>query len=232
MLTPIAEDPLQARPGPAMREVLETVSGRWPVAIVTGRDLATLQSLLGSPASTLTIAANHGFQLWSPRRGVLPGPPVDPGLLPRVEAQVRTATAGLTGVEMEVKPYSVAVHVRRAPPAAAATVRALVTRLVTESGGELRMTPGRQVFELQPDLDWNKGRAVERLLEDLDPRSYPVYLGDDITDEDGFRAVAGRGAGILVRSAERGEGPTAATLALDGVPQVEQFLGALARLAT
>lgn len=210
-----------------MRQALEGVAARWPVAIVTGRDLATLQSLLGR--STLTVAANHGFQLWSPQRGTLPGPPVDPGLLPEVAARIREGTAGLSGVEVEVKPYSVAVHERRASAEAAAAVRDLVTRLMEESSGQLRVTPGRHVYELQPDLDWNKGRAVERLLEDLDPRTYPVYLGDDITDEDGFQAVAGKGAGILVRSTERADRPTAATLALDGVPDVEQFLRALAQ---
>lgn len=213
-----------------MREALEAVSARWPVAIVTGRDLATLQGLLG--VTTLTVAANHGFQLWSPERGALAGPSVDPGLLRQVTAQVQSGVAGLEGVEVEVKPYSVAVHERRAPAAAAAAVRALVTRLVKESRGSLRVTPGRHVYELQPDLDWNKGRAVERLLEELDPRSYPVYAGDDLTDEDGFRAVAGQGAGILVRSAERGDGPTLATLALDGVAEVEQFLRALAESDT
>ncbi|MBO0745770.1 MAG: trehalose-phosphatase, partial [Candidatus Dormibacteraeota bacterium] len=128
-----------------------------------------------------------------------------------------------------VKPYSVAVHERRAAADAADAARRLVTRLVKESGGNLRMTPGRHVYELQPDLDWNKGRAVERLLEELDPRSFPVYLGDDLTDEDGFRAVAGQGAGVLVRSGERGDRPTAATLALDGVPEVKEFLRALAQ---
>lgn len=213
-----------------MRDALAAVSARWPVAIVTGRDLATLQSLLGM--STLTVAANHGFQMWSPERGPLPGPPVDPDLMAQVAAKARIATAALPGVELEVKPYSVAIHDRRASSAAAEAAHRLVSRLVKEAGGNLRVTPGRHVYELQPDVDWNKGRAVERLLEELDSRTFPVYLGDDITDEDGFRAVAGQGAGILVRSTERPDQPTAATLALEGVPEVEQFLRALAQPTT
>jgi trehalose 6-phosphate phosphatase len=211
-----------------MRSALAGVSERWPVAIVTGRDLATLQTLTGP--STLTVAASHGFQIWSPGRGALPGPAVDRELLARVAAQARAATAGLPGVEVEVKPYSVAVHERRASSAAADEVRELVTHLAAESRGELRITPGRHVYELQPDLDWHKGRAVERLLEDLDPATFAVYVGDDITDEDGFRAVAGRGAGILVLSSERADQPTAAAYTLRGVPQVERFLRALAEV--
>ena len=85
-----------------MRAALAGVSERWPVAIVTGRDLATLQSLTGP--STLTVAASHGFQIWSPRGGARPAPAVDHDLLARVAAQARVATAGLPGVEVEVKP--------------------------------------------------------------------------------------------------------------------------------
>jgi trehalose 6-phosphate phosphatase len=225
-LTPIVEDASQARLSPGMRAALARVSERWPVAIVTGRDLATLQSLTGP--STLTVAASHGFQIWSPRGGARPAPAVDHDLLATVAAQARAATAGLPGVEVEVKPYSVAVHERRASPSAADEVRELVNHLVAESRGELRVTPGRHVYELQPDLDWHKGRAVERLLEDLDPAAFAVYVGDDITDEDGFRAVTGRGAGILVLSSERGDQPTDATYTLRGVPEVERFLRALA----
>lgn len=229
-LTPIVEDPARARLAPGMRAALAEVSERRPVAIVTGRDLSTLQTLTG--LSGLTVAASHGFQIWSPERGALPGPDVDVDLLAGVAARARAATAGLPGVEVEVKPYSVAIHERRASPAAADEVRELVTGLVAGSSGKLRVTPGRHVYELQPDLDWHKGRAVERLLEDLDPSTFAVYVGDDITDEDGFRAVAGRGAGILVHSAERGDQPTAAAYGLGGVPAVEQFLRALAKAAS
>ncbi|MBO0702970.1 MAG: HAD-IIB family hydrolase, partial [Candidatus Dormibacteraeota bacterium] len=71
VLAPIVEDPLRAQPAPEMQQALEAASARWPVAIVTGRDLATVRRLLGSHPPPLTIAANHGFQLWSPERGDL-----------------------------------------------------------------------------------------------------------------------------------------------------------------
>ena len=63
------------------------------------------------------------------------------------------------------------------------------------------MTPGKMVFEIQPNLNWDKGKAVLYLLEalELDGEDVlPLYLGDDITDEHAFRALAGRGIGILV----------------------------------
>lgn len=219
-------DPAAARLTAGMREALLAAAARWPVAIVTGRDLTSVRALLG--IDSLTIAASHGFDVWSPDRGRLPGPPVDENLLRRVAAQVTAGTASLPGVEVETKSFSVALHERRAGEAEAAAVRRLVDRIVDEAGGALRVTPGRHVFEIQPSVAWDKGRAVSLLLEDLGD-VFPIYLGDDVTDEDGFRAVAARGAGILVRSEERGDRPTAATLSLGGVDDVERFLREIAQ---
>lgn len=220
-------DRSQARLAPGMREALLAAGARWPVAIVTGRQLGTIQDLMG--LTTLTVAASHGFQLWMPGRGLLPGPAVDLEALARAEAELDAAARGLQGVEVERKPYSVAVHHRRASAEAAEAMRRRVADVVQSSNGALRATLGRRVWELQPDIERNKGWAVRRLLEELDASVYPVSLGDDVTDEDAFRAVEGRGVGILVRSPERADIPTAATLALDGVGEVEIFLRALAQ---
>ena len=61
------------------------------------------------------------------------------------------------------------------------------------------------VYEIQPNVEWDKGRAVLYLLEALDLDGsdvLPLYVGDDITDEDAFAALAGRGIGIFVGDAD------------------------------
>ena len=66
---------------------------------------------------------------------------------------------------------------------------------------ELRKIENKKVYELQPDIDWNKGRALIWLLESLGldrKEVFPIYIGDDRTDEDAFGAIRQRGAGILV----------------------------------
>src|SRR5207237_9851528 len=94
----------------------------------------------------------------------------------------------------------------------------------------LKVTPGKMVFEIQPRLDWDKGKAVLYLLQALDldrDEVVPVYLGDDITDEDAFRALAGRGIGIFVGSADDPETAgrtTAADYVLNTIGEVEEFL--------
>jgi alpha,alpha-trehalase len=86
---------------------------------------------------------------------------------------------------------------------------------------------GKKVYELLPDVDWNKGKAVLWLLETLGlegRNALPIYIGDDRTDEDAFLALKKRGVAILVS-----EDPqvTAANYWLNNPEEVERFLGEL-----
>ena len=82
---------------------------------------------------------------------------------------------------------------------------------------------GKKVFEIKPNLDWDKGKAVSLLLDvlRLDENTLPVYFGDDITDEDAFFSLGNRGIGILVSETER---ETGADYRLNNVEEVEEFL--------
>jgi trehalose 6-phosphate phosphatase len=110
-----------------------------------------------------------------------------------------------------------------------------VERCLADHPEELKVTPGKMVYELQPKLDWDKGKAVLYLLEALGLDSddtVPFYLGDDITDEHAFEALAGRGIGVFVGRAddpEVGGRTTAADFVLDSTEEVELFLATLAR---
>ena len=84
-------------------------------------------------------------------------------------------------------------------------------------------------------MDWDKGKAVLYLLEALGLDGddvVPLYLGDDVTDEDAFEALATRGIGIFVGDADDPElagRSTAADYVLASPQEVERFLGGLAR---
>jgi trehalose-phosphatase len=83
---------------------------------------------------------------------------------------------------------------------------------------------GKKVYELLPDIDWDKGEAVLWLLETLGlerGKVRPIYVGDDRTDEDAFRALGQCGVGILVSEQPR---PTAARYSLKDPAEVERFL--------
>jgi alpha,alpha-trehalase len=94
---------------------------------------------------------------------------------------------------------------------------------------ELRKIDGKKVYELLPRIEWDKGKAVMWLLEamGLESRSggiRSIYIGDDSTDEDAFRALKECGVGILVSDQTQ---PTAAIYALRDPTEVERFLRTL-----
>jgi alpha,alpha-trehalase len=80
---------------------------------------------------------------------------------------------------------------------------------------------GKKVYELLPDIDWDKGKAVLWLLETLDLKVLPIFIGDDRTDEDAFRALEKRGVGILISEQPQ---VTAASYRLNNPEEVERFL--------
>jgi alpha,alpha-trehalase len=134
---------------------------------------------------------------------------------------------GTPGVLIEEKGLSLSVHYRLTPPAQRSLVRRAVDRVHARTPG-LRQTGGKLVRELRPGEDWDKGRAMLWLLDQLDcrpDRVCPICLGDDLTDEDAFRAAAGWGISFVV-------GPTARHTAADyRLPGVAAAVELLARFA-
>jgi len=239
VLTPIVPRPEDAVMSADMREILRGLAARCPVCIVSGRDRAVVAELSG--VDDLVIAGSHGFDIHDPQRGVIEHEASRgwEDLVAEVTERVRTAASAIEGTQVEPKHASVALHDRHVAPDERPRVAALVEEVLAEHPGELRVTPGKFVHEIQPQIDWNKGKAVTHLVEVLDldrPDVVPIYLGDDITDEDAFRALASRGdrrepgLGILVIDPADAPGrETSATAVLATVDEVGRFLDGLAR---
>jgi trehalose 6-phosphate phosphatase len=233
VLTPIVDRPEDAVMSEDMRSVVRALARRCPVCVVSGRDRAVVQRLMG--VDDLVVAGSHGFDIWSPASGTLAHPAAGgfEDLIARVTRRIRDDVGSLSGVVIEPKKASVAVHFRLAAPADRGKVAAAVEALLAGHSGELKVMPGKLVSEIQPKIDWDKGQAVLYLLQALgldDPGVLPVYIGDDITDEDAFRVVRERGAGVIVGEAgdpEMFSRSTAASLALASPAQVRQFLAML-----
>lgn len=130
---------------------------------------------------------------------------------------------------MEDKGLTLSVHYRQSPRDRVADVHRIVHAAVDGLEG-VHVTEGKEVLEVRPNVDWNKGKAVLFLLDQMRPPSgAPVlYLGDDRTDEDAFRALrgAGRGEGVLV--AEPLPDETAASSYLRDPAEVGTLFAALA----
>jgi trehalose 6-phosphate phosphatase len=194
-----------------------------------------VQELMG--IDDLIVAGSHGFDIWSPAGGAIEreeGAGFE-GLLDEVKARLRAETSSIKGALVEPKKTSVAVHYRLVSGEERQRVKEIVDEVLAEHPDGLKVTPGKMVYEVQPKIEWDKGKAVLYLLEalDLDREDVvPIYLGDDITDEDAFEALEGRGVGIFVGRADDPEvsgRTTSADYVLHSTQEVERFLDTLAR---
>jgi trehalose-phosphatase len=124
---------------------------------------------------------------------------------------------------VERKRFAIAVHYRLVAPEQIEFIEEAVDR-VSVRHPELRKAYGKKIFELQPDIDWHKGKALLSLLKTLKlarKKVLPVYIGDDVTDEDAFRALQNRGIGIAVWDEPY---ETAAMYSLKNPAEVKEFL--------
>ena len=235
VLTPIVDNPSDAVMGPEMRRIVSELAQRASVCVVSGRDRGVVTELMG--LDDLIVAGSHGFDIWDPRHGAITHDASSgfEDLVEKVTAEVSERAAAIDGTLVEPKHASVALHYRAVDPSRHAQVQEIVDGVLAAHPGELRVTPGKFVHEIQPKIDWNKGRAVEHLLDVLDlrgPGVLPVYLGDDVTDEDAFRApsIADGGLGVLVIDpSDAAARETAASAVTPDVDGVARFLDALGR---
>lgn len=218
-LSPIVEDPAAAVMAPSMRDALERLAARCTVAVVSGRDLQGLRRFVGLEQPI--YVGSHGFEIEGAGMVRRVGAEFVPDL-DNAEAALKSLAADIPGAELERKRYSLAVHYRRVPEARRQHVHAAV-REVLERRPRLRHGAGKMVHEIRPAIDWDKGKAVLWLIEALGlERARIVYVGDDITDEDAFRALRGRdGLGVVVKG---GGHETLADFALADTIEVECLL--------
>jgi alpha,alpha-trehalase len=231
-LSAIVDDPDSAALVDGAADALEALVAQCDVAVLSGRDLADLAPRVGLPG--IWYAGSHGFEITAPdgTRHHQETAEAAVGVLEQVAAELRDRFALLDGVLVEHKRYAVAVHYRAAGPGVVREVTATVHTIGQRS--DLQVTNGRKVIELRPKIAWDKGKALRWIVHRIaGPEPVlPIYIGDDLTDEDAFDAVRYDGMGIVVRHGEEGNRPSAARFALDGPEAVREFIERLAQQIT
>ncbi|MDV7245286.1 MULTISPECIES: trehalose-phosphatase [Rhodococcus] len=202
-----------------------------PVAVISGRDLEDVRLRIGMDG--IWYAGSHGFELSGPNGEHYENPDALTAvpLLAQTGRLVEKQLHGVPGVLVEYKRFGVTIHYRNV---AAARVDEVITTVYEAAGAVdgLRIAAGRMVVEIRPDIRWDKGRALEWILGHVvdSTQLVPFYVGDDLTDEDAFDAVADTGVGIVVRSDEAADRRSAARFAVNGPAQVCDLLQRLADL--
>lgn len=208
-LAEIADRPHLAAPHPEVPALLAELSRDQPVAILTGRGVADLGTLLDVPG--LRVIGVHGIESGSIGGDVQTLVP--DAVLAELDG-LRADLPDLEGLQVEDKAAAIALHYRNAPdPDAAEQELRSWSERVPEG---LEALWGKRVLEIRPK-GFDKGRATETLMAEHPGRT-PVVIGDDTTDEEAFSAVP---AGVTIKV---GPGETAARYRLDDVDAVVAYL--------
>jgi alpha,alpha-trehalase len=205
-----------------LRQLLRRAAQRMTVVVVSGRDLVEVSRLVGLPE--IIYAGSHGLEIRGPDlQLVLPEGVEALYDLNEAARELAQSLESIPEARLERKRFALLVRYRVQAGGGTGRVKLAVER-VRERFPQLQLTGGKEVIELLPDIDWDKGRAVRWLLSELGldgPDVLPIYIGDDVTDEDAFRAVRAGGLGILV--ADRLQ-PSAATYWVKDTDHVARLL--------
>ncbi|MGE3107552.1 MAG: trehalose-phosphatase [Phycisphaerales bacterium] len=197
----IVERPELARPAPGTLELLRRAASlpQTCVAVVSGRAIGDLRDRLG-PLEGAWLVGGHGAEISGPHREHLPDDVAM--LLEAIGGVLHDMAPESSGFIHERKPASIAVHYRAVAPEVARPIIDDIVTTVAKPGG-LHVRKGKKVVELLA-VDADKGRALRKLIS-ATAATGALYLGDDVTDEDAFRAA--RDCDIAVKI---GEPPSAA----------------------
>ncbi|CAA2970318.1 probable trehalose-phosphate phosphatase F [Olea europaea subsp. europaea] len=221
-LSPIVDNPDRAFMSADMHSAVKRVAKYFPTAIISGRSRDKVYELVG--LKELYYAGSHGMDIIFPAEDMASGnrsnctkstdrqskevnlfQPASE-FLPMINEVFRTlveVTKNIKGAKVENHKFCVSVHYRNVDENSWPIVAQFVYDILKDYS-RLRITHGRKVLEIRPVIDWDKGKAVEFLLESLgfscNQDVLPIYIGDDTTDEDAFKVLqlGNRGYGILV----------------------------------
>lgn len=224
-LVRIRRKPELARLSPARRKILENLSHRLFIAVISGRSLADIRAQVGIPE--LTYAGSHGLEISF--RGIEwrhPGCAEVIDILPSLVTEIESRLHSLPGLFVENKRCSAAIHFRLTPPDFHEKIEQAIEEVVFPFQNKLLVTRGKMVLEIRPAFTWNKGSAVHKIgkMAGVWEQHPLIYIGDDSTDEDVFAALSAEDISIHV-----GKKPDSlAQFQLDSVAEVWKLIKELA----
>ncbi|XP_051115184.1 probable trehalose-phosphate phosphatase G [Andrographis paniculata] len=251
-LSPIVDDPDRAFMSNDMRSALSNVAKYFPTAIITGRSRDKAYELVG--LAELYYAGSHGMDIIFPVSDMVSESHVNcvkstdkegnevnlfqpaAEFIPVIDEVYKSLVEivkDVKGSKVENHKFCVSVHYRNVDESSWPVIAQYVQDIL-EHYPRLRITHGRKVLEVRPMIDWDKGKAVEFLLQSLGYGDrhdvLPIYIGDDKTDEDAFQVLREKncGYGILVSSVLK---PSHASYSLRDTSEVQEFLESLVKMA-
>lgn len=203
-LTPIAESTDKAVIPKETKRLLSELSAYAKLAVISGRALSDLKKMVGIKG--IIYSGNHGLEIESPKlKFNTPLSLAYTKLLHKIKMELEQRLAGIKGVILEDKGLTLSLHYRLVPGDLTPKVQTIfhAATMLPALKNKIKIRPGKMVWEIQPPIEWDKGRIILWLLArekfaSGDKPLLPVYAGDDTTDEDAFRALENKGITVFV----------------------------------
>ena len=227
-LTPIVEIPDKAVISKESRELLKKLSKspNCALAIISGRSLSDIKGIVG--LKDIIYAGNHGLEIEGPKIKF------ESQVSPRLKSIIRyiykdavSKLAKIKGVLIEDKGLTISIHYRLVDEKDVHRFLSIFNEITDLYlvRGKIKINPGKKVYEIRPPVMWDKGKVVLWLLarqQFLSGKNkiFPVYIGDDVTDEDAFKVLKKKGLTIFVGE----KAGSAAQYYLKTTEEVTEFL--------
>ncbi|MCK4863080.1 MAG: trehalose-phosphatase [Dehalococcoidales bacterium] len=235
-LTPIVGRPRDAVLSQEVRDKLSALAKKsdFSVGIISGRSLAELRYM--AAIEGIYYAGNHGLEIEGPALDYIsPDAELGQAMIKDLAGQLAAALENITGVIVEDKALSLSVHYRLVREEEQDAVAVIFKRVISPlaDAGKIKITTGKMVFEVRPPIDWDKGKAVASIRREIMSllkleEVLTVYLGDDTTDEDAFKALH-RPEGWSIYVGEENSS-SRAEFFLNSVTEVDELLSRLLEL--
>ncbi|HEX9758200.1 MAG TPA: trehalose-phosphatase [Nitrospiria bacterium] len=223
-LAPIAPHPDQSFLDSSTKRLVQSISKKIPVVLISGRAQADLKKRVR--LSGVTYVGNHGFEISGQNfQFRMKNETLWRKFLKNIRIQLEKRLDNLPGVWVENKKVTLSVHYRLARRETREKANQILQQQVKNFNdqGKIRLSGGKAVWEIRPPIEWNKGKAVLWVLKQPGfKRKWPLYIGDDQTDQDAMRLIRNKGIGIMVGPPS---GKGAAHYTLNNPREVHRFLG-------
>lgn len=199
-LTPIVSRPELALCPPDVKKLLERLRDLPGVylTIISGRSLEDVREKVG--VSGISYVGSHGLEIENPagkHKDILSSSRKRE--LKRITRDLKNSFKEIPGILFEEKGPILSVHYRSVPKKIFVKIPQTIEREIERWGNYWKITHGKMVLEIRPDIDFHKGKAVREILKVFPSRGrLPIYLGDDQTDEDAFRVFKALGVSVFI----------------------------------
>ena len=225
-LVPIQKDPAQCFLSEETKKILKSLvdSKNCCLSVLSGRMLSDIRNRVG--IQKIYYGGNHGIDIAGPgMRYTHPKASSTRPIILKIKHLLKKEIADIKGAWLEDKKFTLTLHFRAVKRGDISSVKRAFYKITKRFLEEKLLTviKGKKVLELTPDISWDKGNAIFYILKRLKNKWFPIYIGDDKTDENAFRALNKNGITIRVGKSAK----TAADYYLKGYWEVPRALDML-----